>query len=703
MTTAINVSTHLLQRAPTQRVYLRQRWGDAWVEYPGLFCTSLRGAVAPAIPQAEFHWLYGPVQYAGETAPSYRPPLDVLGWFVKTELDVTAADGAVSTIKNYGVIWEEDRERRGRQMFGGQLTASGQQHLVAFGLEFLYRRQRVDKSIIEKLDGSEATIHRGLTFNGPNLVDRDRGNRSASINGSLHYRFTENLAAAAAWSTNNIVNYLHRVFKPLAAGEFDTMDWQLDSASLSILSSDDRPVLDAHLRTLGELLDALVNRRRGLGWMVFVNTVGALEYPFIRFLSLASTSVIMPDGWTLPAAERQYTLDTDDAVQALSPIIKRSLSAQYDQVRVVGERIRAVFTVSAADDTLAADWTAAQRNLYNAGASTQGDYPSETFEREAANDRVRRRQDLARVFACFKLPTTFAYVGDGVGGAAVPWLPDVMGGAPEPLFRPEFRLLPFLPIEEHAIAGEATQYLRPLVLLRVKDAADDVYMPIDQLGQLARVEEYGDGNGARWSGHVRMSEHDAGFWVHTSGAPQHVLAGDAASDFVSLGDGSDDREPPQYDWREDLLATVAAEAQRHVEAVWPADGTITQVDMVRRLWIDIGEQGRLDYLAEGTVIGLEEDGKLVHQGAGAFLRDDRTRMQTLARQAYVWYQRIRQAVSLPFAGIYTGLAVGDYLVEVGTATDAEPIEAIVSSVEHDLLNGRTTIQTDYAELDFRRI
>lgn len=703
MATTLNIATHLLQRAPTQRVYLRARWNSAWELQPYLFCTNLRGCIAPSVPQAEFHWPYGAIQQTGDTAPQLYPPLEVLGWFVKTELDITLPDGSLTTQRSYGVIWEEDRERRGQCLFGGALVQSGQQHLVAYGLDFLYRRQRIDRSVIQKLTGEQVTIRRGLTFNDRNLVDRNRGNRSIGVGGDGHYLFAENLTTASFWSTNNIINYLHRVFRPLGTAEFDLMNWTLDAAYMTLVPSDDKPVLDAHERTLGDLFDELLNRRRGLGWTVYIDDQGDGEHPFIRPISLAATPVDMPDGWTLEPARDQYLLYTDEAVQALSPVIKRSLSAQYDQVRVIGERIRSVFTVSKADNTLEEDWTAGQAADYNAAASGQGDYPADTAEREAANDRVRRRPDLARVYSCWKLPDAFSLVRDGIGGTAVVWLPDPNGNDPEPLYRPEFRLLPFLPVVEHDIAGEATQFLRPLVLLRVKDATDDTYMPIDQVGQLARVEEYGDGNGVNWSAHVRMSEHDAGFWIHTSGQPQHVIAANDTFDFDPLTDGSDDRQASQYDWRLDLLATVCAEAQRSAEAVWPANNLIADVDSVRRLIIDVGPAGRVDYVATGTVIGLEEDGKLRHQTAGGYLRDDRQKMQTIAKQAYVWYQRIRQAVTIPFGGFFHYLEPGHYLVELGNAADAEPIEAVVSSIEHDLLQGRTTIQTDYAELDFRRV
>ena len=702
--TTLDITTHLLQRAPAQRVYLRNRWNSAWELQPHLYCTMTRSGIAPTPALAQLHWLYGLIQQPTDNSITEYPPLEVLGWFVKIETDWIKPDGSTETKKHFGYISEEDRERRGTLVQGGMNYSSGQQHLIAVGIDYLYRRQRIDRALVRKLSGSQHEIRRGITFNAENPVNRNTGNRSAGVAGGGHYVFEEDLANASYWSTRNIIEYLHRVFRPLGSNDFDLMDWVLDSPYLTLLPNSDRPRVEAHDRTLGEVFDELMNRRRGLGWHVFVDDEE--NKPYIRPLSLTGTPVTMPEGWTLEAARNQINIYSDEAVQQISPIIKRSILSQYDQVKVIGERIRSVFTVSAADSTLEADWTAAQRSAYNAGASALGDYPgdaADTALREAANDRVRRRPDLDRVYSCFKLTDTLSYVRDGLGGTLTPWLPSEANAAqPESVYRPELRLLPYLPIDEHEIAGEARQYMRPLVVVLVKDTDGDRYMPIDQLGQLARVEELGDGNGFRWSGHVRMAEHDAAFWVHTSGKPQHVLASNA-SDFVALTDGSDDRDPPEIDWRSDLVATVCVEAQRNVEMVWPASVTITDSDSVRRLLIDLGEAARLDYIATGTVLGLSDDGELVHQTGGVYLRDDRFKMQALAKQAWIWYQRVRQAVRVSFAGYYPGVNEGDYLVEIGNADDAETIEAVVSQVEHDFVRGVTTIHTDYAEIDFRRI
>lgn len=706
MPTTITVNTQLLQQAPAQRVYIRRRWNSDWVLQPNLYCRAIRHALAPGNSLAILHWVYGQAMHPSDGSMQSYPPLELLGWFVKIEYDVDTPNGTL-TKYHYGYVTEEDRERRGEYPAVDSLAYSGQQNILAFGLEYLYRRQRIDRSRIHKLDGSEATIRLGLTFNAENPFDRETGNRSTGIGSDGHYLFEEDLENALNWSTRDIVQYLHSVFRPVGSSDFDFMDWQLDSPYMSVLPSSDRPRVIVDGRTLGDVFDELMNRRRGLGWSVFIEEDAFGSHPFIRPISLSSTPVDMPDGWTLEEAHDQYDLYTDSAVQARSPIIRRSLSAQYDQVRVVGERIRSIFTVSRADATLDPDWTSAQRTEYNDGASGLGDYPTDVAEREAANARVRTRQDLERVYSSFKLTDDFSFVSDGIGGTDVIWLPNETADGPEPVYRPEVRLLHYLPIDEHAVSTEARQYLRPFVLVRVHEAEDefdsDKYVPIDRISQYAKIEETGDGGGFRWSASVRVAEHDAALWVNISGKPQHVIAGDAANDFVALGDGEDERDLPELDWRMDMLATVCVEAQRYTEAVWPASSTITDSDSVRRLIIDIGEQGRLDYIPQGTVTGLEDDGKLIHQTGSVYIRDDRSKMESLAKQAYIWYQRVRQAVQIPFAGCFVDLVPGNFISTFGSVLDAEPINAVVSQVEYDFENGTTLLQTDYAELDFRRV
>lgn len=708
--TTLNIPTRQLQYAPTQAVYVRQRWNSPWVPIPNLFCTQVWDAVSPSTAGATFDWVAGHAMHPTDAKYEVYTQLELLGWFYKVELTSRTATNLYETATHYGILWTEDRTRHGTRTIGnpGVPLRTARQSLIGRGLDILYRRQPISGTWFRTFAGEEKFIERGLVFNDGNLVNRARGNRAPEAVQEQYYLFTEDLERAEFWSTRTIVEYLHRSFVPLGSQEFDYMGWALDTNFLNVLPQDDRPVIDPHGRTLGDVFDELMNRTRGLGWMVSVRN----NKPYIRPLSLTGRAIDMPSGWTLEPARDQYELHTDTAIQQFSPVIKRTMSAQFDEVTARGAPIRSCFTVANADATLERGWTVAQKDAYNAGASALANYPSEIFEREQWNARARAAPSLEQVYAYFVLSGELARVHTETAGAAQDWLPNRDEDGPEPIYRPALRVLPFLPFPQHGEAAESEPkpLQRLMVLVKVGENEEtgdegtetiEKWIPIEQLGQLAAVEDIADGNGFRWSANVRPAEHDAGLWIHVVGAPRHVLAADSALDFDPLPNGEDDRPPPQLDWRTELLATVFVEAHRQVEERYPAN--VNGVDSVRRLVIEMGDAAHLDYVVEGTVIGLEEDGKLVRQPTSEYLRDDRPQLAELARLAWIWYSRLRQAMTLSFKGYFASLPVGGYLVTLGSGNDAEPIEAIVSSVAYDCMRGETTIQTDYAELDFRRI
>ncbi|MGE3666635.1 MAG: hypothetical protein AB7G51_08430 [Steroidobacteraceae bacterium] len=707
--TTLTLGGNLFRTAPRPRVFVRQRWNIDWTEITNLRCTSIRQCAAPDVGAITIAWRFGPGRLTDGTVFEQVSELSLLGWFVKVEVAYTDAAGDAQTYRAYGVIWEEDHERKGRQREGTEWLLSGEQTYIAYGLEFLYRRQIVDRTLFRKLTGSIQEIRRALEFNAPNPFqvnenDQDHGNCSVATVVSDVHLFDEDLENAQPWTTRKIVRYLHHVFAPLGSNDWDRMQWTLDPAYVKYLPVDDRPRLAPHGRELGSVLDELLDRRRGLSWYVTVDE--ANNRPLVRPFSLAGDVIALPDGGTVEPNEAQFTLYSDRATEAGPIMIKRSLNAQFDQVRVRGERVRSCFSVSFADGTLEPDWTTAERNQYNAGASALGGYPADTAEREEWNARARSKEELSRVFCCFRLPDTFSSVRDGLGGTEVSWLPslEATGSSPgtaEPIYRPDCRLLNELPLRDLTDAGRAKRYLAPMVFVRVAAGDVDKYHPIEKLAELAQIEELGDGAGVRWSAYVRMAQHDAALWLEVSGGFRHALA-KHASDFVAIADGSDDRLAPQYDWRADLVATVAMEAQRHVEAVWPEDAALGETDALRRLVIEIGDRGRLDYMPQGTVEGLDEDGKLRHRTGSLYLRDDRVMMRELARRAFLWYAKVRQAVRLPVQGFYPLLPIGGFVREIGDPEGTESIEAAVTSVEFDFVRSSSVIQTDFAELDYRQ-
>jgi len=346
------------------------------------------------------------------------------------------------------------------------------------------------------------------------------------------------------------------------------------------------------------------------------------------------------------------------------------------------------------------DWRPAWQDEYGTGASDDPAYPLfvEQLDRERMNIIARSRPHLERVYSAFRLPLDWdGQAGNGVGGAKAPVLPaDIEpGDGPEQYYRPDLRLLnhlPFLDVEETTEA--APKYQRPRLFLKI-DSDPDRYVQVERLAEAAALEGDGDGAGRRWSAYFGVSEHVAGFQIKVTGAPQHIIA---KTDFIPLV--SVPERLPELDYLDNLVATVFMEADRYVTQSWPAQPAAS--DVLRRVDIDIGERGRLDYVAEGTVIGVDPDGELQHQAIAVWWRDDRPVMLDLARFAYEWYSVPRKAFLLEFRQISQILRIGQFITTIGAGATLEQTNCLVTSVTWDLERGRTEVTTDFAELDFAK-
>ena len=138
-----------------------------------------------------------------------------------------------------------------------------------------------------------------------------------------------------------------------------------------------------------------------------------------------------------------------------------------------------------------------------------------------------------------------------------------------------------------------------------------------------------------------------------------------------------------------------------IQAQVPAALTGPQ-DAVRLLVIDAGRRAELHYVAPGTVVDTD-DGQL-ERHAGGFIRDDRPWLQDLARLAFEWYGRQRQAFTLSYRQASGLFYVGDLITTIGKAATLETVRTVITEVRIELAQStndvhRTSIRTQWAELD----
>jgi hypothetical protein len=741
--TPLEIPQPLLRTAESHAVYVRRFWSDQWRIEPHLFCNHFNFAASPTISSAEFEWRYGLGRRQFDAEFAQVDYIDLMNWWVKVVVAPAEGDPLIWV----GLLVEDHDSPAGA--LGGK--PAGVQKLLAYGPEILLERKIIADSIY--LDGSNIKrIRRGLTFNDANRVrpsggvdkkkHEDRiGNRSASIGPGGTYLFAGDPDTAGKWSSLNIADYLLGYQIPRNEEWVQIVPIFFDGySSEKYLPDWDKPVIAQHGRTLRDVLNELMDRRRMLGYVVryeLDDEAPEIDYFELYPFSYTDAPIDLGDGKVFAANESQVSLDIDNAVDLSECHIKDSDAHHYDQVVAAGARIICCGTLGGKNLTLAKHWTSAQALAYNDGASRAADYADlEQFDKDDRDKAVRAAEELRRVYSYFGLPSAWdGTVGDGETiESIVPLFAEELYEFEEidsPWWPGELRFLPTLPLKsdhdyggtkiaedavaDHTPPGMAWHYREPLALLKLPPGPDGTprsggtrYADATTLGHGAAAEVYGDGAGVDFSCSLQVQPDGPGVILRVlGGVGQHELAG---AEFEPIEDRTD--LTGTFDWTDNLIITFAMEADVHCEARWPA-ALPAGLDAAKVLRIDAtrvpaaaDSAPGLHYVAPGTVVGLD-DGMLVRT-TGGVIRDDRGLLQRIARAAYEWYGKKRQAMTLTYDRVCNQFAIGQLITHVGKEETWEPVRSVVTEIRVDLAQSdgekhRTTIQTQWAELDVLKL
>ncbi len=716
MPTAINTNVgSIWQRFPGQKVFVKQTWAEDWAQKPCLFCNSMAKRASPETSSAELVYDYGIARQYDAAGLDVYAPLELANWYVKVQVDQFDASGnAIAPLVWIGVVTDRGDARQGAAKDSqGKAKPTGKQSFIAYGLEIFLEREIVRQSTVEAQDSFnviEVDVNRPLGFNEPAARSEDflQANRSGQPGEKGAYVFAKELAGADEWSVRAIVEYLLAYRSPKNALGEVAIPFELDAANLGQLPDWNHPKISVRRESVKDLIDAAISRKRLTGYYLDVDETASPAkvklYPF----TFAQADVGIGTA-TIEANPNQVSLDFDSAFDVDQATLKRSVAAQFDQVAVRGGRKGACCTVSFKDNNLAIDWDAAIETEYETAASTQGDYPTAWAEKQQRNRLWRQADRYKRVYAWFAIPATWTgETGDGENGVikqpAI--VKDDAFDQLDTFWPPGFLLQPYLPlltdhdytgdkigagtVVDKTPSGRQPERLRPLAFLKlVSNDGTTRYHHLEKPVESDKSDKYSLGS-AQWHGSLRMQDRALGIELRTHGAPQHVIA---KTDF-SPADGSD--KTPVADYRDNLIATVYLLTDHYLEVKHP-ETVAGNPDVVRLLEIDFGEEGRLDYVAPNTVVGVS-DGKL-QRSNGGYVRDDRDRMRQLAEAAYEWYREERQAFTLTYRQVSGAFKLGQLITQIGSGDTLEAVNTPITSIEWDLLAGTTTISTGFAELD----
>jgi len=746
MPVAIETTTDLLREAAGHTVYLREDWDDDQEEQAHLYANTITWTAGPRIATAQLSWQYGVGLRQGEDAFDLVQRLRRLRHYVKIAIDQPDdADGnPVDPSKWYGVLEQDQTHPDGPfcDPEAADRQPSGKTAFTAYGLEVLLDRQKLCRAWVG--DGTyipaggdimmqEKEVGRGLTFNADDR-GRPQPNRSHGRGPRGTYIFCESIGAGDEtdwWSTRDILEYLVKYHMPTDHLGNQAITWKIDDlARIFYLPDRDQPKLRMHGRTVKQLLDRLLDRRRLLSYTIeVIEGEGEMETDLvvIRPFNFLDQALVWPDSGYLQRENcHQFTLDFDRALDLQTACHVTAAGQTYDQVRAVGAPILCCGTISGLDGTLVAGWDAAMQTAYNQGASLEADYPAadHRWERQERNAVVRAQESLRRVYSWFALPAEWdGKISTGGGGTAYLFPFDELERDPDneqPWWQPAMRFERHLPLltdheyggvhiaEETVVdntpADQTAEFRPPYAVIKLADSPSGGtrYSEIEKIAMPSQVELYGDGTGRTFSASVRMQTDAPGIIVRVSGDyGQHAIA---AWDFPPL---ECDEDPGPFDWRNDLAVTIAMRADWHVEEQYPEHLAAHPTDAARIMTIDAGRIAELHYVAPWTIVDLL-DGSLVRTLNGGFVRDDRGLLKDLARVAYEWYGQERQTLDLTYRSAAEVLRIGDLITKIGADATEETIRTVVTQITVTL--ARTTdeihttqIKTQWAELDPLRL
>ena len=695
---------------PVTTVYTKTTWAGSWTEQPLLMAVSLTDQAAPAHPSAVLRYRYGKtIQPAiGSRGADSTPATIARGGFIGNYVKIHVTGLGIW----YGVIVDNTDSR------GGLLNAatiSGIETYTAFGLTwFLDQCKPITQSLV-KYSGGTLLIDRTIPFNGG--TDGRRGSARIAWKNydATNKCFTDRgqSVVPTAWTAANAIEYVIANFAPKDASDAVLIPFALHASALTFLDYK-VPMLQYDGSSPWQLINRLVDRRRCLG-LTAVISGSTVE---LKVFSQNAAPITLPgNGGTIPANPDTMTYDFDNAVNIKDAQVSTTLLTRYDQVVVRGEQAGSVFSVRP-QTNFEPNWSNLLQTKYNDGAKYESGYALLTdADKEAANEDRRAADDLARVYSWWKPKSTWTGRSDtdpstGSAPYAFPSI-DADGvvdlATPANVQRAGLRIMTYIPLQqgidyssgpitpEIADADDVeADYIPPMLFLQTPvirtSTTDGGWLHCERLNQ--SVASASSKRPYTYSVDLAVRDDYPGLILRTVGKPQHYICQDK---YVSNGSFEDiaTGEGINHDkW----LATIYMCQDQYCRAQWPLDASLPTLDLVRQLHLHVPE-AYLDYLVPGTIVGVKA-GELQKTALGGYLRDDRKRLQDIARMAFAWYGTTRRILHLSFRGITTGFSVGHLITSIGTGGFSETVNTAITSITYDLQSGTTSLHTQFGELDF---
>lgn len=729
------LQTSDLRPWPRTAVLVSDSCAGPWTEAPYLQVMEITEVAGPSIGQCRLRYDSGAIKREDQTSFQVYEPLELVGKFVRIELyHFNATSGQIAAIADgdftaLRYAWRfvitsdsiEPHTQARASGSSGEPRPDGRgyaiQMITGYSLLHLLDRVPVQGAYALSPNGEIAMkIDTPMTFN-----RRARrgfttfGNRSADkvpLEASSTSESSGSGEAAAyvfdgkneKWSVRDIAEYALTFFAAELCPTFTL-------GGVANLLEGFTPVVDPEGRTVLQLLGSIISPRRGFSWREKFEPDRGSDVVELEIFTVTDQDIVAGDGLILANPE-QGTFELADRHDVPGVEIINDDAQRYGKIRVQGEPMYSVFSLSHEDGTLVAGWSSDEQAEYKHGAGLT------TPDGAKRNDAVRAHDRFSLVYSYFRPPRAWDWqVRDGRNGTSLhvvnPQIDE--DGVPDPNQQGPYRkwgytFLRQLPIEKPGGVDDQQEpeFLEPLCLLQLPDGR---WLRADRAGG----EIYIEGANERRFEQCGMRVHDRDAGVILNFPTQHYLAGPSWT--AATAAKPSERQAPWLTWAK-MIVTVAVACDQRLAVVREVAGN----DPSRVKVIDVPD-ARLVWVVSDAVMGVKADGTpetwadqqdSSASGEDRIHRDDSALLQDVAGLAEAWYGVERGILRLTLrmidvpayssgSGPVTleeGTPIGGFVTAVADGLGSRPVNCVVTQKRYDFERLATTIMTEFEELDF---
>jgi len=626
-------------------VWVKERWDGSWTYVPYLEVVDVMEGAMPDMSKAKFRYAYGDMKHQDVAAFAVVRAIEQLDHFICVRIHTEGQDPYT--------LWcgylpaEQTRQGGARTNADGNMASYGNQHLTAFGLEYLLARRRLGGTYTVHQDESAVRFveSSGEDFNGGGSRGELIGNRSAEKHATgtgagQTYVFGTDIDEARearyTWTWRQAIDYLlmRSLDRTSDAGGDPSFHLSGPAAVLNYLNAR-VSVIPQGNRSVWEVLRQLIAPSAMLSARIEWST-GTNGFPdgavSIYCYSL-SHSITHVAGAKFPSNPVWSFLSLDNDSNVRGADVGIDNTETYSEIIVEGEKVQ---TCASFTTRINGDFSSRLPNMPRIDPawswSLAGPY-------EAAEEEDRRSSVFDRLFRSFRVRD--GWETDG----SIPLVPkfDADGRrdrhAPGEYMDERRRMMTTLPIKEFGdIVSESTeqQFARPFALLLV---LDEEGVPVNPWRFVLAHRPGVDGDGEPYPAGISLVPGEGDVTFEMRGTPHHILAiNDIDEDVID--------QPPRFDFNQ-MVVTLAFEldVRPRVVVSLPQTGSTSRT-LVRRI------SGAHYWLVDpNTVVGLQDDGRPRHHYDDPAVRDDTDRLRFAAAVLKAYARRPRTHMTVTWHGI----------------------------------------------------